>query len=120
MADPRKQILALATGAKPVPLAATPQGWPKGLGLLRPRLATRDEITNYLQSGPNGGHPADSLAFILSRLVCKADGSRVFDDADVATLAELEWESKYQALATQAISLVAGVELDEEGNAKNH
>lgn len=119
MADPRKQILALVANRKPVPLVVTPDGWPQGLCLAKPSLRTRDEITDYLKSGPNGGHPPDALAFILVRLVVDANGSRLFEDEDATAVAELTYEPAYQALAAQAIGLVAGVELDDEGNAKN-
>lgn len=119
-ADIRKTILSLVADVKPVAMLATPQGWPAGLYLRKPTVATHDAIAEYLKSGPDGRHPHDSLAYILARLVCTADGERVFDDDDTTALSHLTYDPAYDALAGQVMALMVGpVDLDREGNPKN-
>lgn len=106
--EARKTILSLLANVKPVALVARPAGWPDGLYLRKPTLAERDAIAEYLKSGRDGRHPPDSLAFILARLVCLDDGSRVFDEGDVMALSSLPHDPAYDALAGQALELIVG------------
>lgn len=102
----RQQILQLVDTAPTVPLAARPAGWPEGLHLRRPTLSQRDAIARYLTSGEGGQYPDDARAYILVRLVCTADGQRVFADEDATAVGALPADEAYTAITDQVLSLL--------------
>lgn len=113
MSEARKAILTLVGSATPIPLAATPAGWPEGLCLRRPTLTERDEIASYLTSGPDGKHPSDSRAFLLVRLVCTPDGHRIFADDDATAVGALPADDAYSTITNQALGLFGADEGDD-------